>query len=327
MRNCFSICLMIAAVCSAGWSQTTPAPAKKPTAATPAKPAATPSAQPTAVIETTAGKLTCTLFPDVAPLGVANFIGLAQGTKDWTSPVSHAKKHGVPLYDGTIFHRVIPDFMIQGGDPAGTGSGDIGFEFKNETSPTLKFDRPGRLAYANAGPGTNGSQFFITEVAYPSLNGGYTLFGQCDDASIALVKQIARMGRDANDRPYRPVKITHISITKPGAPAAKPSAGTAANRQRKNRPPRQPLQSNASCREGNSPRSFLNERTTMPRQPGTYAIINTSEGTIVCRLFEKEAPKTVANFIELAEGKREWTHPRAARRVKTAYMTAPSFTA
>jgi peptidyl-prolyl cis-trans isomerase A (cyclophilin A) len=228
MRNCFAICLMIAAVCSAGWSQTTPAPAKKPTAATPAKPAATPSAQPTAVIETTAGKLTCTLFPDVAPLGVANFIGLAQGTKDWTSPVSHAKKHGVPLYDGTIFHRVIPDFMIQGGDPAGTGSGDIGFEFKNETSPTLKFDRPGRLAYANAGPGTNGSQFFITEVAYPSLNGGYTLFGQCDDASIALVKQIARMGRDANDRPYRPVKITHISITKPGAPAAKPSAGTAA---------------------------------------------------------------------------------------------------
>jgi peptidyl-prolyl cis-trans isomerase A (cyclophilin A) len=228
MRNCFSICLMIAAVCSAGWSQTTPAPAKKPAAATPAKPAATPSAQPTAVIETTAGKLTCILFPDVAPLGVANFIGLAQGTKDWTSPVSHAKKHGVPLYDGTIFHRVIPDFMIQGGDPAGTGSGDIGFEFKNETSPTLKFDRPGRLAYANAGPGTNGSQFFITEVAYPSLNGGYTLFGQCDDASIALVKQIARMGRDANDRPYRPVKITHITITKPGAPAAKPSAATAA---------------------------------------------------------------------------------------------------
>jgi peptidyl-prolyl cis-trans isomerase A (cyclophilin A) len=232
MRYCFSIYFMIAVVCSAGWSQTTPAsktaPAKKPAAATPAKPAATTSAQPTAIIETSAGKLTCTLFPDVAPIGVANFIGLAQGTKDWTNPVSHAKKHGVPLYDGTIFHRVIPDFMIQGGDPAGTGSGDVGFEFKNETSPTLKFDRPGRLAYANAGPGTNGSQFFITEVAYPSLNGGYTLFGQCDDASVTLVKQIARMGRDANDRPYRPVKITHITITKAGAPAAKPSAATAA---------------------------------------------------------------------------------------------------
>jgi peptidyl-prolyl cis-trans isomerase A (cyclophilin A) len=220
---------MVAA--SAGWTQTKPAaktaPAKKPAAATAAKPATTTSPQPTAIIETTAGKLTCALFPDVAPLGVANFIGLAQGTKDWTNPISHAKKHGVPLYDGTIFHRVIPDFMIQGGDPAGSGSGDVGFVFKNETSPNLKFDRPGRLAYANAGPGTNGSQFFITEVPYPSLNGGYTLFGQCDEASVALVKQIARMGRDANDRPYRPVKIIHIVITK-GTPAAKPSAAAAA---------------------------------------------------------------------------------------------------
>ena len=229
MRKCFSICLLIAAACSAGWSQTTPAPktapAKKPAIAPAAKPAAATPARPTAIIETSAGKLTCTLFPDVAPIGVANFIGLAQGTKDWTNPISHAKKHGVPLYDGTIFHRVIPNFMIQGGDPAGSGSGDVGFEFKNETSPTLKFDRPGRLAYANAGPDTNGSQFFITEVAYPSLNGGYTLFGQCDEPSIALVKQIARMGRDANDRPYRPVKIIHIVITKGGAaPAAKPAA-------------------------------------------------------------------------------------------------------
>jgi peptidyl-prolyl cis-trans isomerase A (cyclophilin A) len=169
-------------------------------------------AGPTAVIETTAGKLTCTLFPDVAPIGVANFIGLSNGTKDWTSPVTHQKKHGVPLYDGTIFHRVIPNFMIQGGDPAGNGSGDPGYVFKNETSPDLKFDRPGRLAYANSGPDTNGSQFFITEVPYPSLNGGYTLFGQCDDASVTLVKEIARMGRDSEDKPYRPVKIVHITI-------------------------------------------------------------------------------------------------------------------
>jgi len=172
------------------------------------------AAQPTAVIETTAGKLTCTLFPDVAPIGVANFIGLSNGTKDWTSPVTHQKKHGVPLYDGTIFHRVIPNFMIQGGDPAGNGTGDPGYQFKNETSPNLKFDRPGRLAYANSGPDTNGSQFFITEVAYPSLNGGYTLFGQCDDASVTLVKEIARMGRDSDDKPYRPVKIVHITIQK-----------------------------------------------------------------------------------------------------------------
>jgi|SRR5579863_1696927 len=176
------------------------------------------AAQPTAVIETTAGKLTCVLFPDVAPIGVANFIGLSNGTKDWTSPVTHQKKHGVPLYDGTIFHRVIPNFMIQGGDPAGNGTGDPGYQFKNETSPDLKFDRPGRMAYANSGPDTNGSQFFITEVPYPSLNGGYTLFGQCDDASVTLVKEIARMGRDSDDKPYRPVKIVHITIQ-----SAKPS--------------------------------------------------------------------------------------------------------
>src|SRR6266852_7647763 len=234
MRHCLSICLLIAAACSAVWSQTTPAPkttpAKKPAAGTTAaKPAATTSAQPTAVIDTTAGKMNCTLFPDKAPIGVANFIGLAQGTKDWTNPISHAKKHGVPLYEGTIFHRVIPDFMIQGGDPAGSGSGDVGFMFKNETSPTLKFDRPGRLAYANAGPDTNGSQFFITEVPYASLNGGYTIFGQCDEAAVALVKQIARMGRDANDRPYRPVRINHVTIAKAGAaPAAAAKPATTA---------------------------------------------------------------------------------------------------
>jgi peptidyl-prolyl cis-trans isomerase A (cyclophilin A) len=231
MRICFSTVLLVA-TCAVGWSQTAPAaktaPAKKPATAVAPKPAAPTAALPTAIIETTAGKLTCTLFPDKAPIGVANFTGLATGTKDWTNPISHAKKHGVPLYDGTIFHRVIPGFMIQGGDPAGSGSGEVGFQFKNETSPTLKFDRPGRLAYANAGPDTNGSQFFITEAAYPSLNGGYTIFGQCDEAAVALVNQIAKMGRDSNDRPYRPVKIIHIAISKGGAPAAKPSAATAA---------------------------------------------------------------------------------------------------
>ncbi len=225
MRRYFSLIALVCAVSALAWSQAAPkaAPVRRPTSATQAHPSAAP-AGPTAVIDTTVGKMHCTLFPDKAPIGVANFIGLAEGTKDWKSPVTHAKKHGVPLYDGTIFHRVIPDFMIQGGDPAGTGEGDPGYEFKNETSPTLKFDRPGRLAYANAGPGTNGSQFFITEVPYPSLNGGYTIFGQCDDATVALVKQIARMGRDSNDKPYRPVKINHISIVKAGATAAKPAA-------------------------------------------------------------------------------------------------------
>jgi len=208
------------------WSQTNPAtstPPKRATAGT-----AAPTGDPTAIIETTVGKMTCTLFPKVAPIGVANFIGLANGTKDWTSPVTHAKKHGVSLYDGTIFHRVIPEFMIQGGDPAGTGMGDPGYKFKNETSPDLTFDRPGRLAYANAGPDTNGSQFFITEVPYSSLNGGYTIFGQCDDASVELVKQIARMASDPqNNRPFRPVKIVHITIVKAGATVAKQPAGVA----------------------------------------------------------------------------------------------------
>jgi peptidyl-prolyl cis-trans isomerase A (cyclophilin A) len=197
-----------------------------PTATAP--PVHNAAAEPTAIIHTSAGDLHCTLFSKIAPIGVDNFIGLAEGTKDWTSPISHVKKHGVPLYDGTIFHRVIPEFMIQGGDPAGNGTGDPGYKFKNETSPTVKFDRPGRLAYANAGPDTNGSQFFITEVPYPSLNGGYTIFGQCDEAAVELVKKIARMATDG-ERPLRPVKITHIEIHRAGASAAttepKPSAG------------------------------------------------------------------------------------------------------
>lgn len=189
----------------------------------PAKPAAPAGSEPSAIIDTTAGKMTCTLFPDKAPIGVSNFIGLATGTKDWKNPISGAAKHHTPLYDGTIFHRVIPGFMIQGGDPAGNGSGDPGYQFKNETSQDLLFDRPGRLAYANSGPNTNGSQFFITEVPTPHLNGGYTIFGQCDDATVALVKQIASMARDpSNDKPFRPVKITHVTIVKSGSAAPKP---------------------------------------------------------------------------------------------------------
>jgi peptidyl-prolyl cis-trans isomerase A (cyclophilin A) len=203
-------------------SQTAAPAAKKPVAK---KPAAATTLPPTAIIDTTAGKLTCVLFPDKAPIGVANFIGLARGTKDWTNPATGRKMHGVPLYNGTIFHRVIPNFMIQGGDPIGTGEGDPGYKFKNETSPDLQFDRPGRLAYANAGPDTNGSQFFVTEVPYPSLNGGYTIFGQCDDPSVELVKKIARLPRNGNDRPNDPPKITKITILHAGgahAPVHKP---------------------------------------------------------------------------------------------------------
>lgn len=236
MRRTFAALGTFLIAGSLTWAQTstgTQSPAAKP--ATVAKPAtathAAPS-KPTAIIDTTAGKMTCTLFPDKAPIGVANFTGLATGTKDWKNPASGATKHGVPLYDGTIFHRVIPGFMIQGGDPAGTGSGaDPVAPFKNEVSPDLLFDQPGRLAYANAGPNTNTSQFFITEVALTGqqgavLNGHYTIFGQCDEPSVALVKQIAAMSRDGNDRPYRPIRINHITIQHGGSAAAAKPAGT-----------------------------------------------------------------------------------------------------
>jgi peptidyl-prolyl cis-trans isomerase A (cyclophilin A) len=231
MRTLLYTLALIISTALFGAAQTAPESATTPPAHKAAAPAASDDA--TAIIHTTAGDLHCTLFPKVAPIGVENFIGLASGTKDWTSPVSHTRKRGVPLYDGTIFHRVIPEFMIQGGDPKGDGTGDPGYQFKNETSSTVTFDRPGRLAYANSGPDTNGSQFFITEdVAHSShLSGGYTIFGQCDDAAVELVKKIARVARDpSNDRPLRAIKITHIEIHRAGAstkPAAapKPAAG------------------------------------------------------------------------------------------------------
>jgi peptidyl-prolyl cis-trans isomerase A (cyclophilin A) len=211
-------------------TQTTP-PAKPSATAKPAakKPAVhhVAAGEPTAVFDTTAGTLRCTLFEKETPETVANFIGLANGTKDWKNPVSGATKHGVPLYDGTIFHRVIPNFMIQGGDPAGNGSGDPGYKFKDEIVPSLMFDRPGRLAMANSGPNTNGSQFFITEVPTPHLNGKHTIFGQCDDASVTLEKQIARMAKDpSNDKPFRPIKIKHISIVRGSAASSAKPTGT-----------------------------------------------------------------------------------------------------
>jgi len=168
------------------------------------------------------GDLHCPLFPKAAPIGTANFIELAKGTKDWTNQKTGKLEHGVPLYDNTIFHRVIPGFMIQGGDPLGSGVGGPGYKFKNESVANLTFDRPGRLAYANAGKDTNGSQFFITEAAYPSLNGNYTIFGQCDDASVELVKKIARQPRNGADKPNKDVVIKHIKIDEGGAAAKAP---------------------------------------------------------------------------------------------------------
>jgi cyclophilin family peptidyl-prolyl cis-trans isomerase len=222
MRKSITIGFAVLFFSLMAWSQT----GTDSGAAKAAKPAG--SGEPTAVFDTTVGKLTCKLYEKETPITVANFIGLATGTKDWKNPVSGATKHNTPLYDGTIFHRVIPNFMIQGGDPAGNGSGDPGYQFKDEIVSSLAFDRPGRLAMANSGPNTNGSQFFITEVPTPHLNGKHTIFGQCDEHSVELVKQIARVARDPrNDMPFRAIKINHITIVRGGADAAhaaKPAA-------------------------------------------------------------------------------------------------------
>jgi peptidyl-prolyl cis-trans isomerase A (cyclophilin A) len=173
---------------------------------------------PTAVLDTSMGRITCKLFDKEAPLTVANFIGLAQGTKGWTDPVSKLKMTHKPFYDGTTFHRVIPEFMIQGGDPTGTGTGDPGYMFTDEFDPNLNFDVPGRMAMANSGPGTNGSQFFITEVPTTYLNQKHTIFGQCDQASISVVSSIARVQRDADDKPLQPVVLSKVTIVQEGQP-------------------------------------------------------------------------------------------------------------
>lgn len=173
---------------------------------------------PTAVIDTSMGRLTCKLYDKQAPITVANFVGLATGAKDWTDPTTLKKIHGQPFYNSTTFHRVIPGFMIQGGDRAGNGTGDPGYLFEDEFDPSLTFDVPGRLAMANSGPATNGSQFFITEVPVPDLNGKHTIFGQCDTHTVLLVASIARVERDANDKPNSPVTISRITVVREGQP-------------------------------------------------------------------------------------------------------------
>ncbi len=173
---------------------------------------------PTVVMDTSMGRITCQFFERQAPQTVANFIALAEGAKDWINPATNRKEHRKPLYNGTIFHRVIPGFMIQGGDPEGTGMGGPGYQFDDEFDPNLNFDVPGRLAMANSGPNTDGSQFFITEQAYPSLDQHYTIFGQCDQPSIAVVKAIARVPRDSNDKPRTPVLLKKVTIVPEGQP-------------------------------------------------------------------------------------------------------------
>jgi peptidyl-prolyl cis-trans isomerase A (cyclophilin A) len=235
----FTYALMISALAAtmASAQQSTPAttetaPAPK-TQDLPDAPEATAAVQihpngPTVVMDTSMGRITCQFYQRQAPKAVANFIGLADGTIDWTDPTTKKKQHHKPYFDNTTFHRVIPGFMIQGGDPTGTGMGDPGFSFEDEFDPNLNFDRPGRLAMANSGPNTNGSQFFITEQPYDSLNQHYTLFGQCDDASVLVVQTIAHVERDGNDKPLSPVILKKVTIVPEGKPIPPPPAAAPA---------------------------------------------------------------------------------------------------
>jgi len=165
----------------------------------------------TATIETSLGTFHCDLFADKAPMTVANFVGLATGKKAWQNPKTGAAEKGKPFFDGLTFHRVIAGFMIQGGDPLGVGTGGPGYQFGDEVNNGLVM-KPGTLAMANAGPGTNGSQFFITEGAPAHLNNRHTIFGECKE--IDLVKKIENVSKDANDKPVTPVTINKITFAK-----------------------------------------------------------------------------------------------------------------
>ena len=168
-----------------------------------------------AVFNTTEGKITVRLFETEAPITVANFIALAEGAKEWTHPTTRAKST-TKLYDGTIFHRVIPDFMIQGGDPAGNGMGGPGYRFEDETKGSPhKFDTPGKLAMANSGPNTNGCQFFITVAPTGWLTGKHTIFGEVVEGQN-IVTKISLVPKGGQDKPHKPVVLESVVIERVG---------------------------------------------------------------------------------------------------------------
>jgi peptidyl-prolyl cis-trans isomerase A (cyclophilin A) len=163
-----------------------------------------------AVLKTSEGTIVCKLFEKEAPKTVANFIELAEGKREWTHPVSRAKSSD-KLYDGTVFHRVIPDFMIQGGDPAGTGMGGPGYKFEDETKGSPhRFDKKGKLAMANAGPNTNGSQFFVTVAATEWLTGKHTIFGEVVEGQ-EIVDKVSKVST-RQDKPVKPVVLETVTI-------------------------------------------------------------------------------------------------------------------
>ena len=164
-----------------------------------------------AVFDTSEGQIVCRLFDKDAPKTVQNFIDLAEGKREWTHPDTR-KKSRDKLYDGSIFHRVIPNFMIQGGDPACTGYGGPGYQFEDETKGSPhKFDKPGKLAMANSGPNTNGSQFFITLAPTTWLTGKHTIFGEVTEGQD-VVEKIASVPRNRQDKPNKDVQIKSVKI-------------------------------------------------------------------------------------------------------------------
>jgi peptidyl-prolyl cis-trans isomerase A (cyclophilin A) len=171
----------------------------------------------TATLRTNRGTVVVKLFPDQAPKTVRNFVELAEGGREWTDPATR-KSGTAKLYDGTIFHRVIPDFMIQGGDPLGTGTGGPGYKFGDEIHPDLSFNRPYLLAMANSGPSTNGSQFFITTAPTPWLTGKHTIFGEVVSGS-EVVDAISKAPTGRNDRPADDVVLESVVIERDGGPA------------------------------------------------------------------------------------------------------------
>lgn len=164
-----------------------------------------------ATLETSKGRLECRLYDKESPITVASFVGLARGLRAFVDPTTHTWEKR-PFFDGLLFHRVIPGFMVQTGDIAGHGAGDAGFRIPNESAPKLRFNRPGLLGMANNGPDTNSAQFFVTEAAAAHLNGGYTIFGECKPTKV--VRDIARVPRDVNDRPRAPVYLTKVTISR-----------------------------------------------------------------------------------------------------------------
>jgi peptidyl-prolyl cis-trans isomerase A (cyclophilin A) len=166
-----------------------------------------------ATFKTSMGDIVCELFADKAPKSVENFIALATGTKEWTHPGTGQKMTGAPLYNNTIFHRIIPGFMIQGGDPLGIGTGGPGYRFADEFHPDLKHDKPGRLSMANSGPNTNGSQFFITHKATPWLDGRHSIFGQVVKGQ-EIVDAMGGVEKGPGDKPVKDIVLKEVAITR-----------------------------------------------------------------------------------------------------------------